>query len=138
MITAHGLRAVRSELPKPGIELRSYWQDIDRAWLWLTAEAGTFDPVDGFYSPRQMRAADRAREAADWSALSPAIRAKAAEASFAITVAEGGERAARLLYPDLALVVPREESPFTCRAPPSASGGSRPSSRPTSASRTSP
>lgn len=108
-ITAAGLREIASELPVPRVDLRHYWQDVIAAWLSLHAHGGLFGKTDRVYSTREMQAADAKAAAAgqrvdpDWS---PAVRAKAAESSFAIAPdGDAVNSSARLHYPGLMMVV---------------------------------
>ncbi len=108
MVSARGLRAVESELEVPRIDLRAYWQEIDRAWLWLAADAGTFGELDGVYSRRQMQAADARAVYGEevLSSLSPTVRAKAHDVAFAVRLSAPAEELERSVYPDLAMVGP--------------------------------
>lgn len=108
-ITAGGLREIGSELPVPRLALRRYWQEIGVAWLSVAAQGGRFGEVDRVYCEREMRVAD------DMSApggqpvdpgWSPAVRSKAAEASFGIRLAASDPQAP-VHYPDVVLVLPQ-------------------------------
>ena len=57
-ITGDGLRAISSELPRPRIDLRCYNHDVGLAWVWLMARSGTFGPLRGLLSERQLRSRD--------------------------------------------------------------------------------
>ena len=57
-ITRRGLDAIASELPRPGVDVRSYQHDIGLAWLWLAARSGTFGQLREVVSERQMRSHD--------------------------------------------------------------------------------
>ncbi len=110
-ITALGLREIGSELSVPRVDLRRYWQDVCVAWLSLHTLRGELGEVERVYCEREMRVADeRAEEAGQtvdprWS---PAVRAKAAESSFALRLdSDVLTSPARLHYPDLMLVVPQ-------------------------------
>jgi len=110
-ITAGGLREIGSELPVPRLALRRYWQDIGVAWLSVAAHGGKFGEVDRVYCEREMRVAD------DMSApggqpvdpgWSPAVRSKAAEASFGIRLdGAASNPQAPVHYPDVVLVLPQ-------------------------------
>ena len=109
-ITAAGLRAIGSDLPVPELDLRRNWQDLGAGWLSVAARRGVFgEGIERVYTQREMRAAD-SRAAADGSLVgsgwSAAVRAKAADASFAVwpwPVDGPGTGVAH--YPDLALVL---------------------------------
>ncbi len=109
-ITGAGLRAIGSDLPVPEIDLRRYWQDLGAGWLSVGARRGVFgEEVERVYTRREMRAVDSAAAAggsAVGSGWSEAVRAKAADASFAIWPwAVDGPRTGEAHYPDLTLVV---------------------------------
>ena len=111
-ITAAGMRAIGSDLPVPEIDLRRYWQDLGAGWLSVGARRGIFgEEVERVFTHREMRAAD-SRAAVDGSVVgsgwSEAVRAKAADASFAVwpwPVDGPGTGVAH--YPDLTLVLPQ-------------------------------
>ncbi len=58
LVSARGLAAIRSTLPRPRLDLRTYMHDVGAAWLWLAASRGTFGPVAEIFSERQMRSLD--------------------------------------------------------------------------------
>jgi hypothetical protein len=105
-ITRSGLAQIGSDLPVP---LRRYWHDVGVVWL-LGARNGVFGDIERVFSEREMRAADKADAAAKYAfdlELSPAVRAKAADASFGIRLESGAARGpVPMHYPDLVLVVP--------------------------------
>ena len=102
-ITQAGLDRLGSDLPTPTLDARRYWHQLGLAWLWVTAQCGGFGPVDAVYSRRAMRAADAAASAPSRTELvSPELRAKLADARFAIESGDG-----RWRYPGLVLVVPQ-------------------------------
>ena len=111
-ITAAGLRAIGSDLPISEIDLRRYWQDLGAGWLSVGARRGTFgEEVERVFTHREMRAAD-AKATADGSLVGPgwsdAVRAKAADASFAVWPwPVDGPRTGAAHYPDLTLVLPQ-------------------------------
>jgi hypothetical protein len=77
-------------------------------WAWLGAHQGAFGRADRIYSQRELCAADRSRRTADVSgidSLSPAVRAKAADAGFGVRLQDSVGRGDRVHYPDLVLVV---------------------------------
>src|SRR5690242_681380 len=90
-ITRKGLQAIESNLPPPRLELRSHRHDVGTAWLWLSARAGAFGPLERVVSEREMRSRDGARA----SGTDPfGVRLGG--------VGPGGRE--RLHYPDLLLV----------------------------------
>lgn len=108
-ITARGLAEIESELPVPRVDLRSYWHDVAVAWLSVAARRGKFGPVDRTYSRREMLGADRQatdRALAIDAGWSEAVRAKAADALFGLSIRREGSEPAALHYPDLVLVLP--------------------------------
>lgn len=109
-ITADGLRALGSDLPRPRVDLRRYWEDVNAVWLAVDVRVGVFGPeVERVYTRREMAAADRRLAGAGLAVSkgwSPAVRAKAADASFAVSVS-GEEGSASSHYPDLTLVIPQ-------------------------------
>ena len=109
-ITRSGLAQNGSDLPVPRVDLRRYWHDIGVVWLWLAARNGVFGAIERVFSEREMRAADKADAAATYAfdlELSPAVRAKAADASFGATLeSDVPGDPPRVQYPDLVLVVP--------------------------------
>jgi hypothetical protein len=85
-ITGSGLAQIGSDLSVPRVDLRRYWHDIGVWWMWLAARNGVFGEIERVFSEREMRAADKADAAAKYAfdlELSPAVRAKAADASLA-------------------------------------------------------
>jgi hypothetical protein len=109
-ITRSGLAQIGSDLPVPPVDLRRYWHDIGVVWLWVAARNGVFGEIERVFSEREMRAADQidaaAKDPVDLD-LSPALRAKAADASFGIRLESGARRGpVPMHYPDLVLVVP--------------------------------
>jgi hypothetical protein len=109
-VTRSGLAQIGSDLPVPRVDLRRYWHDIGVGWLWVAARNGVFGEIERVFSEREMRAADKADAAAKYAfdlELSPAVRAKAADASFGIRLESGATRGpVPMHYPDLVLVVP--------------------------------
>ena len=109
-ITAAGLRTIGSELPVPAIDLRRFWQDVGAGWLSVAARRGRFgEEIERVYLQREMRAADHRAEAdgalvdSGWSA---AVRAKAADAAFAVwPVDRAGTAVAH--FPDVTFVLPQ-------------------------------
>jgi hypothetical protein len=106
------------------------------AWLSLFAEAGTFGEIDRVFSQREMRAADQAAKSARGSVeldVSPAVRAKVADAAFGVRLASDAPgNLGRVPYPDLVLSFRRAGSPLNCSSPRSAairSTGSSPHMR---------
>jgi hypothetical protein len=88
-ITRSGLSQIGSDLPVPRVDLRRYWHDVGVVWLWLTARNGVFGEIERVFSERKMRAADKVDADAKYAfdlELSPAVRAKAAYASFGATL----------------------------------------------------
>ena len=107
-VTVDGLRALGSDLPVPVLDLRRYWRDVGAGWLSVGVRRGLFgDEVERVFTEREMRAMDRrlaqtgVRVASGWS---EAVRAKAADASFAVS-AEVEEGAGSAHYPDVCLVL---------------------------------
>jgi hypothetical protein len=86
-ITRSGLAQIGSDLPVPRVDLRRYWHDIGVVWLWVAARNGVFGEIERVFSEREMQAADQidaaAKDPVDLD-LSPALRSKAADASFGI------------------------------------------------------
>ena len=109
-ITAAGLRAIGSELPSPAIDLRRYWQDVGAGWLSVGARRGRFgDEIERIYLQREMRAADHRSPAGGAlvdSAWSATVRAKAADAAFAVWPVDGAGPAVAH-YPDVTFVLPQ-------------------------------
>jgi hypothetical protein len=109
-ITAEGLRLIGSHLPVPRIDLREYWRDVGAGWLAVDARRGIFGPeIERLYTRREMVAADR-RIADATPAVDPlwsdAVRAKAADASFAVqAMGFGGVEGRVAHYPDLTVVI---------------------------------
>ena len=112
-ITAAGLRAIGSDLPVPELDLRRYWQDLGAGWLSVAARRGIFgEEIERVFTGREMRAADSRATAMDGSVVgsgwSEAVRAKAADASFAVWPGPvNGQGTGVAHYPDLTLVVPQ-------------------------------
>ena len=107
-ITAAGLRAIGSDLLVPSIDLRRYWQDVGAGWLSVAARRGRFgEEIERVFLQREMRAADHRAQGegalvdSGWSA---AVRAKAADAAFAVWPGEGAGPAVAH-YPDVILVL---------------------------------
>jgi hypothetical protein len=109
-VTVDGLRALGSDLPVPVVELRRYWRDVGVAWLSVGVRRGILGhEVERLFTEREMRAADRrlaqtgVRVGPGWS---EAVRAKAADASFAVAVDRGdGLSAEPAHYPEMCLVI---------------------------------
>ncbi len=80
-------------------------------WLSLHARSGLFGEAERVYGAREMRAADHKATAAGqtvYPGWSPAVRAKAAESSFALPLdGDALDSPARTHYPDLVLVYPQ-------------------------------
>jgi hypothetical protein len=57
-ITGTGLALIRSDLPRPRIDLRCYEHDIGAAWLWLAAHRGAFGALREVLAERQLRSLD--------------------------------------------------------------------------------
>ena len=112
-ITAAGLARIGSDLPVPEIDLRRYWQDLGAGWLSVGARRGVFgEEIERVYTHREMRAADSRATATDGSVVgsgwSAAVRAKAADASFAVWPwPVNGPGTGDAHYPDLTLVLPQ-------------------------------
>ncbi len=58
LVSARGLAAIGSTLPRPRLDLRTYMHDVGTAWLWLAASRGAFGPLAEIVSERQMRSRD--------------------------------------------------------------------------------
>jgi hypothetical protein len=109
-VTVDGLRALGSDLPVPALDLRRYWRDVSVGWLSVGVRRGILGAeVERLFTEREMRAADRrlaqtgARVGPQWS---EAVRAKAADASFAVSPEIGdGPGAGSAHYPDVCLVL---------------------------------
>jgi hypothetical protein len=109
-VTVDGLRALGSDLPVPVVDLRRYWRDVGVAWLSVGVRRGIFGgEVERLFTEREMRAADRrlartgVRVGAGWSET---VRAKAADASFAVSPEIGeGLSGGSAHYPDVCLVI---------------------------------
>ncbi len=90
LIDKDGLDVVRSSLPVPRIDLRTYEHDVGTAWLWLAARAATFGPLREVLGERRLRSHDGARE--------PGVE------PFGVRLGGVGPRGQeRLHYPDLLL-----------------------------------
>lgn len=107
-MTAAGLAEIDSDLPVPRVDLRRYWRDVGVASLGVAVRKGAFgDDVERFFTEREMRGVDRKATLAsatdgDWA---PAARAKAADASFGLTVGgDASTSAGSLHYPDIVVV----------------------------------
>jgi hypothetical protein len=62
-VTTPGLRAIRSDLPRPRrVDLATYRHDAGLAWLGVAAERGMFGPLQQIVSERRMRSEDRRGE----------------------------------------------------------------------------
>jgi hypothetical protein len=61
-ITRNGLAHVRSPLPPPRSDLRTYEHDVGVAWLWLAARNGSFGARQEVISERRLRSHDGARD----------------------------------------------------------------------------
>jgi len=109
-ITRSGLAQIGSDPPVPRVDLRRYRHDIGVVWLWLAARNGVFGEIERVFSEREMRVADKVDAAAKYAfdlELSPAVRAKAADASFGATLeSDVPGDPPPVQYPDLVLVVP--------------------------------
>lgn len=108
--TSAGLAEIGSELPVPRVDLRRYWHDIVVAWLGVAVRRGMFGPVDRVYTEREMRLADERAAAALQPAIDPgwseAVRAKAADVLFRLSLDRGDPDVPAFHYPDLVLVLP--------------------------------
>src|SRR5258708_7805890 len=62
-ITAAGLEAIGSELPRPRFNPHEYRHDVGVGWLWLAARAGAFGELEQLISERRMRSLDGVAEA---------------------------------------------------------------------------
>jgi hypothetical protein len=94
-ITAAGLAAIESELPKPRFNPHGYRHDVGVGWLWLAARVGAFGELRQLISERRMRSLDAVAEA----------RGESTGERFGIRLGGSGPGGrARLHYPDLLLV----------------------------------
>jgi hypothetical protein len=92
LIDRAGLRAIRSDLPRPrDLELATYRHDVGLGWIWLAAHAGVFGAPGEVISERRMRSHDRRRE----------LWVKPLGVRLGGTGPRGGERRH---YPDLLLI----------------------------------
>jgi hypothetical protein len=99
-ITAKGLAAIDSPLPRPRIDLHSHRHDLGMGWVWLAAARGAFGPLDGFVSERAMRSQDGAR-------VGSSLDEVPATEPFGVRLGGVGPAGReRLHYPDLLLITP--------------------------------